>query len=106
MPRQAIVVREIDEMPDEMRKNPLVDVTPDGPIDACVLSQPMLTAALTGYVALQSWAVLGKLRSVGQTSMATEIPMVIPHAAVTLSFALMSVIALVLAFRRTDGDSP
>lgn len=66
----------------------------------------LLTALLTGYVALQSWAVLGKLRSVGQKSMATEIPMVIPHAAVTLSFALMSVIALFLAFRQFGDDAP
>lgn len=63
----------------------------------------MLTAVLTGYVALQSWAVLGKLQAVGQKSMATEIPMVIPHAAVTLSFALMAVIALLLAFRQASG---
>ena len=56
-------------------------------------------ALLTGFVTLQSWAVLEKLALVGQRSMATEIPMVVPHAAVPLSFALICLISLYHAFR-------
>jgi len=55
-------------------------------------------ALLTGFVATQSWAVLNKLALIGQKSMATEIPMVIPHAAVLLGLSLICVISLVQAF--------
>lgn len=66
----------------------------------------LLTAILTGYVAIQSWAVLRKLQTVGQKSMATEIPMVVPHAAVTLSFTLIAVIAFFLVFRPSRTVDP
>ena len=59
-------------------------------------------ALLTGFVTLQSWTVLEKLAQVGQTSMATEIPMVVPHAAVPLSFGLICLISLYLAFRPAE----
>ena len=60
-------------------------------------------ALLTGFVALQSWSVLQKLAQVGQKSMATEIPMVIPHGAVLLSFAIICLISLTFAFRPPDS---
>jgi TRAP-type C4-dicarboxylate transport system permease small subunit len=56
-------------------------------------------SGITGFVAWQSWTVLKKLALVGQSSMATEIPMVIPHAAIFVSFALISLVSLVQAFR-------
>jgi len=60
---------------------------------------------LTGYVAIQSWAVLTKLLLIGQKSMATEIPMVIPHAAVLISLSLISLISLIYAFMPAEGRS-
>ena len=59
----------------------------------------LVIAGLTGFVALQSWAVVQKLAAVGQKSMATEIPMVVPHGAVLICFALMTLISLYLAVR-------
>ena len=64
----------------------------------------LVTALLTGFVALQSWAVLEKLLAVGQKSMATEIPMAIPHAAVPISFALICLISLYFVFRPGRGS--
>ena len=78
-----------------------------GPRHRLLLSRGLclLTAVLTGFVALQSWAVVGKLQAVGQKSMATEIPMVIPHVAVTLSFATIALIALVCVIRPIGGEA-
>lgn len=57
------------------------------------------TALLCGYLTYQSWQVLGTLARVGQKSMASEIPMVVPHAAVPLSLSVITLAALYRAFR-------
>ena len=59
----------------------------------------LVISGITGFVAWQSWTVLKKLALVGQSSMATEIPMVVPHAAIFVSFALISLVSLVQVFR-------
>ena len=59
----------------------------------------LFIALLTGYVTLQSWSVLKTLALVEQKSMASQIPMVIPHAAVPLSLGLICLISLFYAFR-------
>lgn len=63
----------------------------------------LVIAALAGYVALQSWAVLAKLIKVGQSSMALGVPMAIPHAAVLVSFVLIVVFSLAAALRPPRG---
>lgn len=64
----------------------------------------LVVAALAGYVALQSWAVLQKLIKVDQSSMALGVPMAIPHAAVLVSFLLILVFSLRAALRPpTEG---
>ena len=53
-----------------------------------------LTALLFGFLSYQSWQVMVTLGRVGQKSMASEIPMIVPHAAVPLSLAAMALISL------------
>ncbi len=60
------------------------------------------TALLTGYAAWQSWQVVAKLARIGKQSMATEIPMALPHVAVPLSLGLICLISLVRATRTPD----
>jgi len=52
-----------------------------------------VTAVLAGFVAVHSAAFLDRLLAIGQRSMALGLPMWIPHAAVTLGFALIAAIA-------------
>lgn len=59
----------------------------------------LLIAFLTGYVALQSWGALQKLAKVGQQSMALELPMVVPHSALLVCFALTAALSLILCAR-------
>lgn len=73
---------------------------PPGGARALHVLKNLTVALLSGYVAIQSWAVLQKLERVGQRSMATEIPMTIPHAAVFVGLGLTCVAALWLALRR------
>lgn len=63
-------------------------------------------AVLSGYVALQSWAVLQKFMMIGQSSMALGIPMVIPHAAVVVSFVLILLFSLYAATRPPQPKGP
>lgn len=63
----------------------------------------LAVAALAGYVALQSWQVLEKLARIGQSSMALGIPMVVPHAAVVVSFLLILAFSLHAATRPPAG---
>jgi len=57
------------------------------------------TALLCGYLTYQSWQVLSTLARIGQKSMASEIPMVVPHTAVLLSLAVITLCALYRALR-------
>ena len=77
--------------------------------------QCLVIMLLSGFVAFQSWSVLEKLAQVDQRSMATGIPMAIPHAAVLAGMALISLVSLGLMLRpppspgaRNDagGDPP
>lgn len=59
----------------------------------------LTTAVVCGYLAYQSWQVLTTLARVGQKSMASEIPMVVPHAAVPLSLGVIALFALYRTLR-------
>ena len=65
----------------------------------------LFVALLTGYVALQSWAVLQKLAKVGQKSMALELPMTLPHSALLVSFVSTALLSLILAARALSQRS-
>lgn len=56
---------------------------------------------IAGYVAYQSWQVVGKFAQIGQSSMALGIPMTIPHAAILLGFVLIVLVTLMALLR--DG---
>ena len=60
-------------------------------------------AGLTGFVALQSWAVLQKLARIDQRSMATDMPMTWPHASLFLGLTMIALVFLVLAIRPLDA---
>lgn len=70
------------------------------------VARHLAIAVLSGYVALQSWAVLQKLARVGQSSMALGLPMVIPHAAVLVSFLLILLFSLRNALRPPRPATP
>ena len=68
--------------------------------------QHLAIAALSGYVALQSWTVLQKLMKIGQSSMALGLPMAIPHSAVVVSFVLIALFSLYAALRTLRATGP
>jgi len=53
----------------------------------------LVTAVACGYAAWQSWVFIGRIASLGQTSMALGLPMAIPHAALFVGFAATAVVA-------------
>ncbi|MEQ8966689.1 MAG: TRAP transporter small permease [Azospirillaceae bacterium] len=53
----------------------------------------LATAALAAFVTVQSVGFLDRLFAIGQRSMALGLPMWIPHASVTVGFALIAAIA-------------
>lgn len=72
---------------------------PPAPRRALYVLQCLGVAALTGFAATQSWAVLRKLARVDQSSMAIGMPMVVPHAAVLLGLSAVALLSLWLALR-------
>lgn len=56
-----------------------------------------IVSVLAGFVCLQSWGALVKLGRIGQKSMAMEVPMTVPHAAVFVGFALIALVSAVMA---------
>jgi TRAP-type C4-dicarboxylate transport system permease small subunit len=66
-----------------------------------------LTAALTlcvaGFVTWQSWQATSLFGRLGQTSVVANIPMVVPHAAITLGFAAITLIVAVRLWRILAG---
>ncbi len=53
----------------------------------------------------QSIRFLARLHEIGQTSIATGIPMVVPHAAIPLGFALMLLVVFLRWRRHVLGDA-
>lgn len=56
----------------------------------------LATALVSGFVAWHSLDFVERVASFGSRSMGLGLPMVIPHAAITLGFAGMAVVALIL----------
>lgn len=56
----------------------------------------LVTMVACGYAAWQSWLFIGRIASLGQTSMALGLPMAIPHAALFVGFAATAAVAAVL----------
>ncbi|MHA1571558.1 MAG: TRAP transporter small permease [Alphaproteobacteria bacterium] len=54
---------------------------------------------VAGFIAFQSWQVVGKFAQIGQRSMALGIPMSIPHAAILLGFTLIGLVTFVALLR-------
>jgi TRAP-type C4-dicarboxylate transport system permease small subunit len=72
---------------------------PEGAHRLLAVFRHLFIALVTGYVALQSWAVLEKLAKIGQKSMALQLPMTIPHSALLVCFGLTAPLSLYLALR-------
>jgi TRAP-type C4-dicarboxylate transport system permease small subunit len=68
-----------------------------GPLQAARrLTLDALMVAVTTYAAVQSWSFVARMWAFGSTSMGLGVPMVIPHAAVFVGFALTALVALAL----------
>jgi TRAP-type C4-dicarboxylate transport system permease small subunit len=57
----------------------------------------VILAASCAYAAYQSSLYVGQITRLGQTSMALEMPMLIPHSAVIVGFGGTAIIAAILA---------
>lgn len=57
----------------------------------------VVVAGACGYAATQSFAFVGRVSALGQTSMAMGIPMAIPHSALVVGLGGTALIAAVLA---------
>ena len=51
--------------------------------------------ACCGFVIVQSWETVARMARFGQVSVAAEVPMSIPHAALLVGFAMMAVAVVV-----------
>jgi TRAP-type C4-dicarboxylate transport system permease small subunit len=65
----------------------------------CLLLHHVLIAIAAGYAATQSSAFVERVGTMGQTSMALGMPMVIPHAALIVGFGGTALIAVLLFVR-------
>lgn len=66
---------------------------------ALALLQHTIIAAACAYAAWQSYKFVMRVIAIHQTSMALELPMAIPHSAITVGLAGTAVISAVLAWR-------
>ncbi len=60
----------------------------------------LIMIVLLGFVALQSFEVVGRLAALGQRSMAAAIPTYIPHSAILVGFGLSALVLLFALLRR------
>jgi TRAP-type C4-dicarboxylate transport system permease small subunit len=60
---------------------------------------------LCGFACIQAWKIVQIMASNGQVSITAGIPMTIPYSAFVLGFALITVVAIVVALRRNGGGS-
>ncbi|WP_240932693.1 TRAP transporter small permease [Pelagibius litoralis] len=60
----------------------------------------LIMIVLLGFVALQSFEVVGRLAALGQRSMAAAIPTYIPHSAILVGFGLSSLVLLLALLRQ------
>lgn len=68
-----------------------------GPRRALLAVSGIVMAVTCAFIAWHSYAFIGRIGAIGQTSMGLGIPMVIPHSAVFIGFIGMAVVAAFLA---------
>ena len=72
---------------------------------ALLLMHSLLLAAVCTYIAVQSVSVVSQLGRIDQRSMAAQIPMTLPHAAIAVGLGLAAVFAVIRIFARpANGD--
>ena len=84
-----------------LRMDVLVRFLPAGVRVALRIAEQVLLAALAGFVLTQSYFYALQMWRIGRTSDMAGVPMWIPHATVTLGFALILVVALCGLIRMT-----
>lgn len=62
-----------------------------------------ITCAVSGFVAWHSFDFITRIAAIGQTSMGLGVPMAVPHAAIFIGFAGMSLVSLWLLVRGIGG---
>jgi TRAP-type C4-dicarboxylate transport system permease small subunit len=78
-----------------LRMDVLFDMLPAKVRRGIRLFEAALLAVVAGFVVVQSVRFAALMASIDRRSEAANIPMVIPHSAVVLGFALMALLALV-----------
>ncbi|HWI35681.1 MAG TPA: TRAP transporter small permease [Burkholderiales bacterium] len=86
-----------------LRMDVLFDLLPAKARRWIRLAEVTLLAVMAGFAAVQSVRFAALMVSVDRRSEAANIPMVIPHSAVVLGFALMALLALVKLARLARG---
>lgn len=77
----------------------VVQMTSPGVRRLLVVASLVALVLVAGFVTVQSWQFFSRIRSIGQVSLGAEIPMTVPHGALTLGFALIAAMALMRLFR-------
>lgn len=67
------------------------------------VAELVLTLLVTGFVAIQSYEYVRKLYALGVRSDIAQIPIWIPHLAVSFCFAAMAVVAVLRIWQLCDG---
>lgn len=70
------------------------------------IATTLVMATAAGFAAWQSWAFVGRIGALGQTSMGLGVPMTVPHTAILLGFAGIAGVALLLALADILGAGP
>lgn len=55
-----------------------------------------VSATVCGFVAWHSWTFIERIAAIGQKSMGLGVPMVVPHMAILVGFAGISIVSLLL----------
>jgi TRAP-type C4-dicarboxylate transport system permease small subunit len=62
-----------------------------------------ITCAVSGFMAWHSFAFIGRIAAIGQTSMGLGVPMTVPHAAIFVGFAGISAVSFLLLISDIRG---
>ena len=82
----------------QIRIDLLVDHLSATPRRVCDAFVGLLSLAVCGFVAVQAWHVTAAMLRMNQRSIAADVPMALPHAAILVGFVGMA-IAIVLRWR-------
>ena len=89
-----------------LRMDMITNALPESGRRALKVLEQIVVLVIGGFVTVQSSKYVLQVFSINQTSDAIEIPMVIPHSAVTVGFALIVMITLLRLVSVALGKNP